>query len=335
MVARILGWHRGFDKKKGNQKESAIQESLGVESITYGDLTWVNIESPTKREIEWLAQNYQFHPLALDDCLSRKQISKLDVYPGYLFFVFHYPIYNKETRIAAKQQWSAFIGENYLITLHTRELKTTMALFRDCQANEESRKEYFSGGSGFLLYRLLDRAIDAYFPVLDKILSLMEDVEDIVFDENTEAARELSILRRDIITQRAVMFPTRNIFIQMENKLKRFSKVDVTDYYDDLMDHANKICNALDEAQETIEVFKDTDYTMATYRVNDILRVLTILATIGTVLTVVVSFYGMNVDLPGGSALKGGFHYAWVILLCIMLAVMGAMLYYFHRKRWL
>jgi magnesium transporter len=334
-VARILGWHRGFDKKKGTQQESSIQEALGVESIAYNDLTWVNIESPTKREIEWLAQNYQFHTLALDDCLSRKQISKLDVYPGYLFFVFHYPIYNKETRIAAKQQWSAFIGENYLVTIHTRELKTTMALFRDCQANEESRKEYMSGGSGFLLYRLLDRAIDAYFPVLDKILSLMEDVEEIVFDENTEAARELSILRRDIITQRAVMFPTRNIFIQMENKLKRFSKVDVTDYYDDLMDHANKICNTLDEAKETIEVFKDSDYTLATYRVNDILRVLTILATIGTVLTVVASFYGMNVDLPGGSTPKAGFHYTWVVLLVIMVAVMGTMLYYFHRKHWL
>jgi magnesium transporter len=334
-VARILGWHRGFDKRKENQKEPAIQEALSVESIVYGDLTWINIESPTKREIEWLAQNYQFHQLALDDCLSRKQISKLDVYPGYLFFVFHYPIYNKETRIAAKQQWSAFIGENYLVTIHTRELKTTMALFRDCQANEESRKEYMSGGSGFLLYRILDRAIDAYFPVLDKILSLMEDVEDIVFDADVESAKEISNLRRDIITQRAVMFPTRHIFMEMENKLKRFSKVDVTDYYDDLMDHTNKICNTLDEAKETIEVFKDTDNTLANYRINDILRVLTILATIGTVLTVVASFYGMNIDLPGGSSPKGGFHYSWVVLLVAMLGIMGGMLYYFHRKHWL
>ena len=163
-MAKILGWHRAPDRKKEDQAEPAASGALNIETITYGDLTWVNIESPTKREIEWLAKNYQFHPLALDDCLSRKQISKIDVYPGYLFFIFHYPLYHKETRIATKQQWSAFIGENYLVTVHTGEMKTTMALFRDCQANEESRKEYFSGGSGFLLYHYLGPRDRCLFP---------------------------------------------------------------------------------------------------------------------------------------------------------------------------
>src|SRR4030043_343126 len=198
-MAKILGWHKGLDRKKEPQPEPASQESPNIETVTHGDLTWINIESPTRREIEWLAQNYQFHPLALDDCLSRTQISKLDVYSGYLFFIFHYPLYHKETRIATKQQWSAFIGENYLVTIHTSQMKTIMALFRDCQTNQESREEYFGGGSGFLLYRILDRAIDAYFPVLDKIMSIMEDLEDVVFDEDIEAAKEISILRRDII----------------------------------------------------------------------------------------------------------------------------------------
>jgi magnesium transporter len=333
MVARILGWHRGFDKKKANLEEPEFQEALNVESITCGDLTWVNIELPTKREIEWLAQNYQFNPLALDDCLSRKQISKLDVYPGYLFFVFHYPLYHKETRIASKQQWSAFIGENYLVTIRTGELKTTMALFRDCQANEDSRKEYFSGGSGFLLYRILDRAIDAYFPVLDKILSLMEDVEDIVFDAEVETAKEISILRRDIITQRAVMFPIRNIFIQMENKLKRFSKVDVTDYYDDLMDHMNKICETLDECEEIIEVFKDTDFVLATDRVNRVIRILNIFATIMLPFVIVSSIYGMNVHLPGG--ISSGSWVSFVVLIIIMALIAAVMLIFFRRRRWI
>jgi magnesium transporter len=332
-MAKLIGWHRGIDKKKEYQKEPATQESLNIETITYGDLTWVNIESPTKRETEWLAQNYHFHPLALDDCLSRKQISKLDAYPGYLFFVFHYPLYHKETRIATKQQWSAFIGENYLVTIHTGELKTTMALFRDCQANEESRKEYFSGGSGFLMYRILDRAIDAYFPVLDKILSLLEDLEDVVFDEEIEAAKEISILRRDIITQRSVMFPTRNIFIEMENKLKRFSKVDVTDYYSDLMDHMNKICENLDECKEIIEVFKDTDFVLATNRVNRVVRILNIFATITIPFIVVSSIWGMNVHLPGG--LTRGSWNTFIVLMCVMVVITCVMLIFFRRRRWI
>jgi len=332
-MAKLLGWHKGIDKKKEDLEEPVASGALNIETITYGGLTWVNIMSPTERETEWLAQNYQFHPLTLDDCLSRKQISKLDVYPGYLFFVFHYPLYQKETRIATKQQWSAFIGENYLITIHTGELKTTMALFRDCQANEESRKEYLSGGSGFLLYRILDRAIDAYFPVLDKILSLMEDVEDIVFDAEVETAKEISILRRDIITQRAVMFPTRTIFIAMENKLKRFSKTDVTAYFNDLMDHINKICETLDECKEIIEVFKDTDFILSADRINRIVRILNILATILLPFLVISSIYGMNVILPGG--LQGGSMKNFIILIVAMAVITGGMLIFFRRRRWI
>jgi magnesium transporter len=332
-MAKRIGWHWEIGKKREIKQEQTREEPLHVETITWGDLTWVNIQAPTRRETEWLAETYQFHPLALDDCLSRKQISKIDVFPGYLFFIFHYPMYDKATRIASKRQWSAFIGENYLVTIHTGELKTMVALFRDCQTNEESRQEYFSGGSGFLLYRILDRTIDSYFPVLDKILSLIEDLEDSVFDEEIEAAKEISILRRDIITQRAVMFPTRAIFIEMENKLKRFSKVDVTAYYDDLMDHMDKICTTLDEAREIIEVFTDTDYTLATYRINRVTRLLTIFSTIILPFLLVSSLYGMNVILPGG--LESGGYHTFIILLVIMIVIAGCMLLFFRRRRWI
>jgi magnesium transporter len=332
-MAKMINWQWGSNGKKVIPPEQKPQEEPHIESITLGDLTWVNIQSPTERETEWLAKNYQFHQLALDDCLSRKQISKIDVYPGYLFFIFHYPFYDKATRIATKRQWSAFIGENYLVTIHAEELKTLVALFRDCQANEDSRKEYFEGGSGFLLYRILDRTVDSYFPVLDKILSLMEGVEDVVFDEEVEAAKEISVLRRDIITQRAVFFPTREIFIEMENKLKRFSKMDVTAYYNDLMDHINRICNTLDEAKEIIEVFSDTDYTLATHRINRVVRILNIFAAISIPFLVVSGIYGMNVVSPGGVS-SGNFG-AFTILVVLMLAISGLMLYIFHRRRWI
>jgi magnesium transporter len=333
-MAGILSWHRGTDRKIETVPEQSPEPSPRIESITWGDLTWVNILSPTEREMGWLAKNYQFHRLALDDCLSRKQISKIDVYSGYLFFVFHYPFYHKATRIAMRRQWAAFIGENFLVTVHTEEMKTIVALFNECQASEESRKSYFSGGSGFLLYRLLDRAIDAYFPVLDKILSLMENIEDAVFDEEIEAAKEISVLRRDIITQRAVFFPTRAIFREMENKLKRFSKNDVTAYYNDLMDHINRICNTLDECKEIIEVFSDSDYTLATHRINRIVRILNILATIMLPFLIVSSLYGMNVLLPGG--VGGATHFqSFIILLVIMAFIAVVMLYFFRRRRWI
>ena len=312
---------------QGTEREPTIK------TVSWGNLTWTDIVQPTEDAKKYLAERYNFHPLALDDCLSRKQLSKIDVYPGYMFFIFHFPVYHKETRVSTKQQWSVFIGENYLVTLRPGELKTFDKLFRECELSEESRQEYMSQGSGYLLYKLLDRAIDSYFPVLDKIMSLMEDMEDIVFDESIEAAKELSIMRRDIITQRAIMFPTREIFREMENKLKRFSKTDLTPYYSDLMDHMNKICSTLDECQEIIDVFKDTDYVLGTDRLNRVMRVLTIFSTIILPFVAISSIFGMNVFAPGG--IEKGNLTTFIVLIIVMSLVAVAMLIFFRRRRWI
>ena len=332
-MVKSLGFHKDADKKKDTLTAPLQDQPLDIATISFGDLTWVNVPHPTEREIEWLAANYHFHPLAMDDVLSRKQISKLDNYPGYLFFVFHHAYYQKETRIASKRQWFAFLGDNFLVTVNASELRTLGALFRDCQANEETRKEYLSSGPGFLLYRIIDRSIDSYFPVLDKILNLMEDVEDAVFDEDIEAAKELAVLRRDIIVQRTVMFPTREILVEMENKLKRFSKIDLTPYYNDLMDHMNKICSTLDECKEMIEVFKDTDFVLGTDRVNRILRVLNILAAITLPFILVSSLYGMNVYMPG--SIEKGSPAAFIVIISVSVIITCGMLLYFRRRRWI
>ncbi len=332
-MAKLPDKKKGADRKKEIKVKQTQEEPLHIETITWGDLTWVNVRSPSEREIEYLEENYHFHPLDLDDCLSRKQIPKVDEYPEYLFVIFHLPVFDKETRVTTKRQWSAFVGEKFLITLHTGELRTLTALFRDCQTHEDAREEYFSNGPGYLLYRILDRSIDSYFPVLDKILSLMEDMEDSVFDEDDETAKELSVLRRDIIAQRRVMFPTRTLFMSLERRLKRFTTVDLNVYFGDLMDHMTKICETLDELKEVIEVFKDTDYMLATYRINRVTRLLTIFSTIVLPFLIVSSLYGMNVTLPGG--VERGSIQSFLILLLVMMIIAGSMLFFFRRRRWI
>jgi magnesium transporter len=314
-------------------RSQEIAEASTIKTVSWGNLTWTDIAPPTEQAKKYLAERYDFHPLALDDCLSRKQLSKIDVYPGYIFFVFHFPFYNKETRISSKRQWSIFLGENYLVTLRPSDFKPVDNFFQECELSEESRRQYLSHGSGYLLYKLLDHAIDAYFPVLDKILSLMEDMEDAVFDESIEAAKELSILRRDIITQRAIMFPTREIFVEMENKLKRFSKTDLTPYYNDLMDHMNKICNTLDECKEIIEVFKDTDYVLGNDRLNRVMRILVIFSSIILPFVAISSIFGMNVFAPGG--IGEGNLTPFIILIVVMVFIAIGMVIFFRRRRWI
>ncbi|MGD0794561.1 MAG: magnesium transporter CorA family protein [Dehalococcoidales bacterium] len=306
------------------------QKPLNLKTISWGDLTWDDFVQPTEDAKKYLAEHYDFNPMDIDDCFSRRQLSKVDVYDNYLFIVFHLPVYDKATRISTIQQWSAFVGEKYLVTLRPGTITALDDLHRECEFNEEARKEYFSQGSGYLLYQILDRAVDAYIPVLDKILELMEDIEDNVFNEETEAAKDISFLRRDIVTQRRVMFPTRVLLTELENRLRRFTKIDLTVYYGDLMDHMNSICDTLDECKEIIEVYKDADFILSEYRANRTIRTLVVIATVALPFLIVTGLYSMNVPLPGG--IEKGSPQTFILLLVIILVIIGALLSFFRRK---
>ncbi len=307
------------------------EEQLNLESLAWGDLTWINIEQPTKQETEYLAQHYPFHPLDLDDCLSRIQRPKIDEYKDYLFLVFHFPVFNKETRVTTPSQLSVFIGEKYLITLHKGELKPLVKLFRECQIDEESRQEYFGQGSGFLLYRILDRLVDYCLPIVNQIGSNIEDVEDDIFsNEMPRAIKQISILRRDIISFRRIIWPMRAVVGSLERKIRRFTKMDMAVYFGDIVDHVDKIWDALDEYKEIIEGLNDTHDSLATNRTNEVVRMLTIIATILLPLTVVASIYGMNVPLPFQNSI-----YPFIIMIAVWAIIVGGMLYFFHRRHWI
>ncbi|MFC1989192.1 magnesium/cobalt transporter CorA [Chloroflexota bacterium] len=313
-------------------QKSKEEQSLNIESVTWGDLTWVNIEKPTEREIEYLAENYSFHHLDLDDCLSRIQRPKIDEYKDYLFLVLHFPVFNVEARVTTPSQVSVFIGGNYLITLHKGELKPLVKLFRECQIDEESRQEHLGQGSGHLLYRIVDRLVDYCLPILNKIGDNIEKVEDDIFSTGMpRAIREISVLRRDVISFRRIIWPMRAVIASLEPKIRRFAKMDLEVYFGDMVDHVDKIWDGLDEYKEIIEGLNDTHDSLATNRTNEVMRILTVIATILLPITVVASIFGMNIPLgPFGNS-----HFAFLYVFFICLAIISGMLYFFRRQHWI
>jgi len=318
-------------KKAGAEAETGAEAKLHVESVTAGGLTWVNIEEPTKQETEYLAQNYPFHPLDLDDCLSRIQRPKIDVYDDYLFLVFHFPVFNPEARVTTPSQVSVFIGQNYIITLHKGDLKPLVKLFNQCQTDEEIKQEHFGQGSGYLLYRIVDRLVDYCIPILNKIGVNIEEVEDNIFSESVRGTvKEISTLRRDVISFRRIIWPMRAVIGSLESKIRRFTKMDMEVYIGDMIDHVDKLWDALDEYKEIIEGLSDTHDSLATNRTNEVVRVLTAIATILLPLTVVASLYGMNIPLPFQES-----PFSLVLVFVVWIVIACGMLYFFRRKRWI
>jgi magnesium transporter len=302
-------------------------KQLNLKTITFGDLTWVDIVQPTKEAGKYLVEHYNFNPLDIEDALSSQQVSKIEEYPEYLFVVFHLSVFEKVKRVSARKQWAAFVGPNYLVTIRPPEFRVPDELFQECETKAETREQYLSQGSGYLLYQIFDRTVDQYFKVLDKILGSMEDIEEGVFLEDVEVASPLSSLRRDIIDQRQVMFPTRALLVELEPKLKQYSKTDLTLYYSDLMDHVNKVCSTLDECTEVIDVFKDSDYLLSANRSNRAIRAIAILLAIGLPFVIVAGIY---LILPGG--LEKGTPRTSAALLSIVVALIATILYLLRRR---
>jgi magnesium transporter len=325
-------------KTKNRRKAAEVAQDevrdkeLNLESVSWKGLTWLNIEKPTEKETDYLADNYSFHPLDIDDCLSRIQRPKIDEYKDYLFLVFHFPVFNSEARVTTPSQLSVFIGENYLITLHTGDLKPLVKLFVDCQINEETREEHFNQGTGYLLYRIIDRLVDYCLPILSKIGDNIEKVEDDIFSaEMPRAIREISILRRDVIAFRRIIWPMRAVVASLESKVRRFTSMDLMVYFGDMVDHLNKIWDGLDEYKEIIEGLSDTHDSVATNRTNEVMRMLTIIATILLPITVVASIFGMNIEL--GIFATSPLAPLYVLLICCVIII--AMLIFFRRHHWI
>jgi len=318
-------------------RETEVQEQsqqLNMESSEWKGLTWVNIERPTKRETEYLAKNFPFHPLNLEDLLSRIQRPKIDEYQDHLFIVLHFPFSQREEYGITDSELDIFIGKNYIVTVDCADkLKTLSKFFRLCQTSEKARKENFSHGSGYLLYRIIDQLTDYCFPLLNRISASIEETEDKIFASKRipRAIEDISTLRRDVISFRRIIWPMRAVVATLEPRIRKFTRMDLAVYFDDMVDHVDKIWDGLDEYKEIIEGLNDTHDSLVTNRTNEVMRMLTIIATILLPITMVASIFGMNIPLgPFNSSPHSALY---IFLIC--LAIIGAMFLFLRRHHWI
>jgi magnesium transporter len=247
-----------------------------------------------------------------------------------MFIVLHFPLFSKEERLTLPSQVSIFVSHDYLITIHQGSLKPIAKLFLNLKIHPEDRKEY-QGSPGYLLYRIVDRLVDYCFPILGKIGENTDQVEENIFSADArKMVEEISVLRRDIISYRRIVWPLRSVIASLEEKTRRFTTEDLTAYWGDAVDHIDKISYTLNGYKEVIEGLEDTVNSLYSHRMSEVMKVLTVMATIMLPLSVITGMYGMNIDLPGQ-----GSPGAFATILGIMLTVVGGMLFFFRRRHWI
>lgn len=304
---------------------------MSIETVTHGRVTWTNIERPTSEDIEVLRRNYSFHPLDLEDCLSKIERPKIDEYEDYLFIVMHFPVYDPDKHISRPSEVDFFIGSAYLVTVHDGILKPIYQLFDDCQRYERTRTKHMGRGASRLLYSVIDALVDYCFPILDKVDSNIQVIEDEVFTEDMRRiVQAISIVRRDIIALRRIIRPQIAIVANLEQKDRPFIREELDVYFGDIVDHLNKAWDILEDHREVVEGLSETSDSVISYRINEVMRILAIISVVMLPLTLLSGIYGMNVSLP---LARDPLAFALIVGLMILMA--GGMLFYFRRRRWL
>src|SRR5215472_1853746 len=266
--------------------------------LSAAGLTWIHFGAPTLEAAQTLAERFGWHPLDVEDVLSKRQRPKVDEYAddGYLFAVLHFPAYDRAVQRLNAAELDVFVGPDYLVTLPTVELKPVSRLFERCEENEAFREQLFAKGSGRLLYEVLDDLFDYCFPILDKIGHKLDSLEDDVFEgRSEEVVRDLSNVKQEIISYRKIIKPERSTLRLLERHVERFLPEELEEYFDDIVDAAERIWDMLDNYKEVVEALEDTNESVINHRQNDILRVLTLFSATLLPLTLITGVFGMNV----------------------------------------
>ncbi len=295
--------------------------------------TWLHIQgTPTEELLQSVGEAYRLHPLALEDVLHTGQRAKVEAYDGEVFAVLGIPQLI-EGQIETTQL-SLFLGDTWVVSFCAGE-KDPFDAVRQRAARADSRIR--RRGVDYLFYSLLDTAIDLSFPTMEVLGERIEALELTVFDDPTrEALDEIHHLKRELVLLRRTLWPQRD----MLNNLLRDEYAQVQEstklYLRDCYDHAIHALDLVESYREMASSLLDIYLSSLSNRLNDVMKVLTIIATVFIPLSFIVGLYGMNFDrsVSPWNMPELGMRFGYPLLWLVMLSVVAGMLYYFRRKRW-
>jgi magnesium transporter len=290
------------------------------------NLLWIDLYDVHGQELAQIAKLFDFHPLAIEDCLHDSPRAKMDDYEDYKFFVFHALRYNEESDDEITTlELNAFVGSNYVVTIH----KHKMGWLRKMDAVCSRYPKFMNRGADFLLYALIDGITDEYFPILDRIDMRIDELEDEIYNKEVRGVtEEFLALKRTIILIRRVILPQRRIFLTVNGKWKFDIREENVPFYIDLLDHLERIVDSAETFRDLVNSALDTYYSITNATSSEKLNVLTLISTIMLPLTFVTGFFGMNVPIPYQNS-----HWATAVIIVMLIVLTWGMWKYFKNKQ--
>lgn len=320
-----------FDYNKDFCNE--LELSSIEEAFTFGQqdtITWINLNGLNHvNEIEALGQNFDLHPLVLEDIVNISQRPKIDEYDDYIFIVLKMLYYDEQSQIVSEQV-SLVLGPDYVLTFQESEGDVFDSV-RDRIRHSKGRVRTMQ--ADYLLYILIDAVVDHYFHILETLGEKIENFETAIFSGNIEddASKEIQNLKREILRVRRAIFPLREVISRIEKNDNKLIRSKTITYYRDIYDHLIQVSENIDIYREMVWSLMDMYMTTISNRMNEVMKVLTIMASIFIPLTFIAGIYGMNFEYIPELQYHNGYFVVWGVMILIFIS----MLIYFKRKKWL
>ncbi|MBI5221443.1 MAG: magnesium transporter CorA family protein [Candidatus Magasanikbacteria bacterium] len=307
-----------------------------TQKIDFKNFTWINITKPTEKVLLDLQQKYGFHPLDVADCLKPSQRSKIDVYPSYTFLVFLFPKYKRQSRAIYAEELNFFIGGKYLISVGQGDLEIFNQFFERFKISTELRDQYQDKSPERLLYEIINRLYIYCFPMVDHLSKDCDNIEEAIFSgHERRMVSEILIIRRNITDLRKTMQVHKNVLKKAilefkNNPLYAMKKTDV--YFESLVDYSKEIWDALENLKERIEALQQTNESQISFRLSDIMRILTTISVITFPVTLLATIFGMN-TIHAMPFINHPYGFWYVII--IMFFIIGLMITIFKKNKWM
>ena len=297
--------------------------------------TWIHIQGqPTPDTLEEFSRFFDLHSLALEDILNTGQRPKVETYDAQLFVITSFPVL-LHTGVVVSEQISMFVGNGYLISFHagtSDPFEPVRKRLRNHSGKMRSRR------TDYLLYSLLDIIIDEGFPILEHFGELVEILEEELLEEpGKNTLRKLHAIKRELLILRRMLWPQRELLNKLIRNENEILHEETSLYLRDCYDHTVQIIDLLETYRDMTASMLDVYLSSISYKLNDVMRVLTVIATIFIPLTFIVGVYGMNFSVNSKSPWampELNWYYGYPALWLFMLIIAIGMVLFFRRKGW-
>lgn len=295
-------------------------------------VTWIDIQNPVKEDIEYLRDNFAFHPLILQELIPQIWRTKVEVLPTHLFVVLHFPFSAKDVKETRPQELDIVVTKNTIVTSHYHSIIPLKSLFDKCNLYTEAKNKYMTQGAGFLLFYVLNEFLESILSKISHIDRKIEAIERGIFSgKEAEMLKEISFIKADIIDFLKIITPQGKTFESLRERGALFFNQEIEPYFSHLLGHWNQAKNELENYRDTILAFEETNNALLTHKTNQTLRILTTVSVFFLPLTLFVSLFSINTKSLPFSDHESGF---WIVF-GIMATLALGMIFYFKKRKWI